>query len=317
MTYRQLTADDRYIISACRMQGLSDAEIARQVGCHRSTVGREIKRNRCALDGRYRPSKAQRRTQARRRRSRRNRQFDNQAYQLVCSLLREDWSPAQVAGRLKVEGRLSISHETIYRYIYQDKKKGGNLYQHMRHAAKNCRKRYRSNDNRGRLQGKRHISERPAAVDSRRQVGHWEIDTVMGSGDQHCIVSVLERKSGYLLIGKLRNRTALGLTQRTVQLIDRHADFFDTITADNGTEFHDYEAIEEATGVTFYFATPYHSWERGSNENGNGLIRQYLPKRQSMAKISQQKCDAIAHKLNTRPRERLGFKTPEEVFYGK
>jgi IS30 family transposase len=317
MTYRQLTAEDRYIISACRMQGLSDAEIARQVGCHRSTVGREIKRNRCALDGRYRPSKAQRRTQARRRRSRRNRRFDNQAYQLVCSLLREDWSPAQVAGRLKVEGRLSISHETIYRYIYQDKKKGGNLYQHMRHAAKNCRKRYRSNDNRGRLQGKRHISERPASVDSRRQVGHWEIDTVMGSGDQHCIVSVLERKSGYLLIGKLKNRTALGLTQRTVQLIDRHADFFDTITADNGTEFHDYEAIEEATGVTFYFATPYHSWERGSNENGNGLIRQYLPKRQSMAKISQQKCDAIAHKLNTRPRERLGFKTPEEVFYGK
>jgi len=138
----------------------------------------------------------------------------------------------------------------------------------------------------------------------------------MGSGDQHCIVSIVERKSGYLLIGKLRNRTARGLTQRTVQLINRHAGAFDTITADNGTEFHDYEAIEEATGVRFNFATPYHSWERGSNENANGLIRQYLPKRQSMARISQQKCDAIAHKLNTRPRERLGFKTPEEIFYG-
>lgn len=317
MTYRQLTAEDRYIISACRMQGLSNAEIARQVGCHRSTIGREIERNHCRLDGHYRPSKAQRRTQARRRRSRRNRQFDNQAYQRICSLLREDWSPAQVAGYLKVNGELAISHETIYRYIYQDKKKGGSLYQHMRHSAKNCRKRYRSNDNRGRLQGKRHISERPASVDSRRQVGHWEIDTVMGSGDQHCIVSIVERKSGYLVLGKLKNRTARGLTVRTVKLIERHPDSIDTITADNGTEFHDYEAIEEATGVTFYFATPYHSWERGSNENANGLVRQYLPKRQSMAKISQQKCDAIAHKLNTRPRERLGFKTPEEVFYGK
>jgi IS30 family transposase len=299
------------------MQGLSNAAIARQIGCHRSTIGREIERNHCRLDGRYRPSKAQRRTQARRRRSRRNRQFDNQAYQLVCSLLREDWSPAQVAGRLKVSGQLSISHETIYRYIYQDKRRGGTLFRHMRHAAKNCRKRYRSNDNRGRLQGKRHISERPASVDSRRQVGHWEIDTVMGGGDQHCIVSIVERKSGYLVLGKLRNRTARGLTKRTVKLIERHPDSIETITADNGTEFHDYEAIEEATGVTFYFATPYHSWERGSNENANGLIRQYLPKRQSMAKISQQKCDAIARKLNTRPRERLGFKTPEEIFYGK
>jgi transposase, IS30 family len=317
MTYRQLTAEDRYIISACRMQGLSNAAIARQLGCHRSTVGREIERNRCALDGCYRPSKAQRRTQARRRRSRRNHQFDRQAYQLVCGLLREDWSPAQVAGYLKVNGQLSISHETIYRYIYQDKRKGGTLHQHMRHAAKRCRKRYRSNDNRGRLQGKRHISERPTVVDSRRQVGHWEIDTVMGSGDQHCIVSMVERRSGYIVIGKLKNRTARGLTRRTVQLIERHADRVDTITADNGTEFHDYETIEEATGVCFYFATPYHSWERGSNENANGLIRQYLPKRQSMATLSQQKCDAIAHKLNTRPRERLGFKTPEEVFYGR
>lgn len=315
MTYRQLTAGDRYMLSALRTQGLSNAAIARQLGCHPSTIGRELKRNRCPLDGCYRPSKAQRRTNARRSRSRRNRQFGQKDYRLVCALLRQDWSPEQISGLLRKDGRLSISHETIYRYVWQDKRQGGSLHSHLRHRTQRHRRRYRTQDNRGRLVGKRHISERPAVVALRRQVGHWEIDTVLGSDDRHCIVSLVERKSGYVLIGKLDRRTAQTLTRRVTALIRRHADRVETITADNGTEFHDYEAIEQATGVTFYFATPYHSWERGCNENANGLIRQYLPKRQSMAMLTQPQCDAIAAKLNNRPRKRLGFKTPAEVFY--
>lgn len=316
MTYRQLTEGDRYMLSALRKQGVSTSAIAAQLGCHRSTVWRELKRNSCRSDGGYRPSKAQSRTNGRRSRSRRNRQFGEQEYQLVHDLLRTEWSPEQISGRLRDDGLLSISHETIYRYVWQDKSQGGTLHKHLRSACKQRRKRYRSKDSRGRLAGKRHISERPLAVEARQDIGHWEIDTVMGHGDKHCIVSLVERKTGYLLIGKLKARTTRELNQRTIDLLTRHPLPFKTVTADNGTEFHDYEVIEATTGVRFYFATPYHSWERGSNENTNGLIRQYLPKRRSMAFLTQDQCEAIAFKLNNRPRKRLGFKTPMECLYG-
>ena len=183
-------------------------------------------------------------------------------------------------------------------------------------AKKKRRKRYGRYDSRGMLAGKRHISERPAFIERRKSVGHWEIDTMMGSTwNKHCIVTLVERATGYLLVGKLDARKMDQATRRTIQLVRKHANKFRTITADNGTEFHDYKNIEEATGVKFYFATPYHSWERGTNENTNGLIRQYLPKGTSMAKVTQRDCNAIANKLNTRPRKRYGYQTPEERFH--
>jgi len=152
------------------------------------------------------------------------------------------------------------------------------LYLHLRGARKNCRKRYGRNDSRGKLAGKRHISERPASVQGRRRIGHWEIDTVVGKGSQHCIVSLVERKTGYLLIGKLKARTVQQLNLGTLRIATPHADQFATITADNGSEFHGYTLIEQAVELKFFFATPHHSWERGTNENTNGLIRQYIPK---------------------------------------
>lgn len=176
-------------------------------------------------------------------------------------------------------GELSISHETIYRYVWADRARGGNLARHLRCSGKQRRKRYGRYDSRGRLAGKRHISTRAKFIERRKQVGHWEIDTVMGGGDTHCIMTLVERATGYLVIAKLRSRNAGDLARSASQLIERHGGKFKTITADNGTEFHSYKRIEEATGVKFYFATPYHSWERGTNENTNGLIRQYLPKR--------------------------------------
>ena len=148
-----------------------------------------------------------------------------------------------------------------------------------------------------------------------RQEGHWEIDTVMGGGNEHCIVTLVERATGYVLIGKLTARTMEEAARRTIQLIRKHPGKFRTITADNGTEFHSYKKIERATGVKIYFATPYHSWERGTNENTNGLIRQYLPKRKSMARVTQHDCNRIAKKLNARPRKRYGYETPEERFH--
>jgi len=150
-------------------------------------------------------------------------------------------------------------------------------------------------------------------VETRTQLGHWEADTVLGPG-RPCLLSMVERKTGYVVLGKLQARTTAEVNPRATQLIRRQHRAVRTITADNGTEFHGYAAIEQATGTRFYFATPYHAWERGTNENTNGLIRQYLPKRQSMARLTQHDCNRIAKQLNTRPRKRLGYRTPEESY---
>ncbi len=254
---------------------------------------------------------------ARRKRSRRNSQFGKAELARVEALLREEWSPEQVAGYLRRLGELSISHETIYRHVWRDRKKGGSLYLHLRCAQKQCRKRYGRHDSRGRLAGKRSIAERPAAVEGRRQLGHWEIDTVMGQSlgaSSDCILTLVERKSGDVMIGKLRARTVEQASKATLALMRRHPGKFRTITSDNGTEFHGYAQIEKASDVKFYFATPHHSWERGTNENANGLIRQYLPKGQSMTSLTQSQCDAIANHLNNRPRKRHEYKTPNECF---
>ena len=184
---------------------------------------------------------------------------------------------------------------------------------HLRGARKQRRKRYQSYDSRGRLAGKRPITARPAVVETRAQVGHWEADTVLGKG-RPCVLSLVERKTGYLVLGRLRARTSGEVTRRATRLIRRQPRPVRTITVDNGTEFHNYAAIESATTTRFYFATPHHAWERGTNENTNGLIRQYLPKRTSMAKLTQQDCNEIARKLNQRPRKRLGYRTPEECY---
>lgn len=215
---------------------------------------------------------------------------------------------------MRRSGQLLISHETIYRHAWRDKREEGVLYTHLRGARKRRRKRYGAYDSRGRLASKRLIPERPEEVETRRQLGHWEIDTVMGTGSRDCIVTLVERKTGLVLIGKLRDRITESVNRRIMRLISRHEGPFSTITADNGTEFHDYNRVEERTGVTFYFATPHHSWERGSNENANGLIRQYLPRGVSMAGLTQQQCNSIARKLNTRPRKRPDFKTPIECY---
>ena len=314
MTYRQLSPEERYMLAALRRQGYNQSQIARALGRHRSTVGRELRRNSTRADGRYRASTAQERTNGRRSRSRRNSRFGAEDFAVIDELLCRQWSPEQIAGHLARQGLLAISHETIYRHVWRDKRQGGTLYTHLRGARKRRRKRYGAYDSRGRLAGKRLISERPAEVEAREAVGHWEADTVAGAGAKDCVVTLVERKTGFVLIGKLKDRTARSLSRRVVGMIRTHAGKFETVTADNGTEFHDYGRVERLTGAAFYFARPYHSWERGSNENANGLIRQYLPKGVSMAGLTQQQCTAVARKLNTRPRKRLGFRTPLECF---
>lgn len=304
------------MISALRRQGLNQSEVARALGRHRSSISRELSRNGAAWDGCYRPSVASERTRARRSRARRNSHFTADDFRVVGRLLKKRWSPEQISGCLRKDGVLSISHETIYVHIWKDKTDGGHLYKYLRCATKKRRKRHNSYDSRGRLAGKRHISERPRSVDTRRTIGHWEVDTVAGAASKDCVATLVERKTGYVMIGKLPDRSKLCLSKKLNSLIRREPGLVKTITSDNGTEFHDYKTVEHTSNVTFYFATPYHSWERGTNENLNGLLRQYLPKRTSMAGLTQRQCDAIARRLNTRPRKRLGYQTPEELIHG-
>jgi len=314
MQYHQIASGERYAIQALRRQGLCVRAIARSVGRAPSTISREIRRN-LSSQGRYTPFKADQQTRARRSHSRRNERFEANEWALVDDLLGLDWSPEQVAGWLARHGLLAISHETIYLHVWRDKARGGQLWRHLRQAGKKRRKRYGAYDSRGRLTGKRHISERPAEAQTRQTVGHWEIDTMMGSEHgRNSVITLVERATGYTVMGKLARHCASDAAARCIELIGRHAGNVATITADNGTEFHRYRDIEGATGVAFYFATPHHAWERGTNENTNGLLRQYLPKRQSMAHVTQEHCDAIADKLNSRPRKRLGFRTPEECY---
>jgi transposase, IS30 family len=311
--YRQLTSEERYALSVLCRQGHTQADIARALGRHRSTISREVRRNSRDRTGRvYRPALADDYARWRRSRSRRNQRFTVEDWAVVVAHLKLGWSPEQIAGRFKKENELRISHETIYRYVWRDKRRGGMHYKHLRQSGKKRRKRYGAYDSRGRLAGKRPISERPAAVEERTEPGHWEIDTVLGKG-RPCIATLVERSAGYLMIGKLKARTVAELNRAVVDLIHSSPLPVHTITADNGTEFHGYKQIEEETGTCFYFANPHHSWERGTSENTNGLVRQYLPKRKSMRRVTQAACDRIAKRLNNRPRKRLAFRTPEEV----
>lgn len=316
MTYTQITLEERYAISALRKLDYSSAAIARELGRDPSTISREVRRNAWRTDGRsYWVDKAQSYTNERRRASRRNSQFTAEEWAFVEDLLREDWSPEQIVGWCARFKLLVISHETIYRHIHEDRARGGTLYTHLRVMTKNLRKRYGTYDSRGRLAGKRHISTRPVSAHNRSRIGHWEGDTVLGN-TQHgaCVVTLVERKSGFVAIGLLAQRTAANTNARLRQLIEAQPRPVRTLTLDNGTEFHSYKKLEAVVSTKCYFATPHHSWERGSNENMNGLFRQYAPKRTSMEHLTQQACQRIADKLNRRPRKRLGFRTPEEIY---
>jgi transposase, IS30 family len=314
MQYRQVTPEERYAIAALVRQGCSRRAIARDLGRAPSTVSRELARNRDA-DGLYRAGRAARLAAERRRRAARNERLTAADWALVEQHLRLDWSPEQIAGRLRRGGLLRISHETIYLHVWHDKHAGGELWRHLRQAQKQKRKRYGARDGRGRVAGKRHISERPAAAEERREIGHWELDTMIGQkrGGQ-AVLTLVERASGYLEVGKLRRRTAAETNACLIALGARHAGHIATVTADNGAEFHSYREVEAALGAAFYFATPHHAWERGTSENTNGLLRQYLPKGVSMTQLTQADCDALAAKLNARPRKRLDYATPEERY---
>jgi transposase, IS30 family len=312
--YSQLSQDERYFFSSLRARGVSIPQIALEMGRSPSTLYRELNRN-LRPTGYYAACMAHSYATARRRRARRGSQFPPECWDYILDYMSLQWSPEQISNHLKIAGLYSISFQSIYRYIRIDRRKGGSLYTDLRIMPKRRRKRYRSDDSRGVLRGKRMISERPAFINDRVELGHWEADTVMGKDKHQCILTLVERKSGQAEIAKLPNRTASLTVQAIARIIEKEPRMFKTITFDNGTEFHSYKKLEEQFPITCYFANPHHPWERGSNENFNGLLRQYLPKGQSLDYIGERKLNAICDRLNTRPRKRLGYRSPQEVFY--
>jgi transposase, IS30 family len=313
--YTQLSNEERYCITAGLKRHQSIQEIAEELGRHRSTIYRELERNRTHHDGDYRALIAHSYATARRRRERRGSHFGTEEWKEVETLLGQDHSPEQVSGGLRREGKLNISYETIYQYILKDMRRGGVLYKHLRQKIRRHRKRNCRHDKRIVLPEKRHISTRPVSAENRSRKGHWEGDTVFGADRHHSILTLVERKTGYAIIKKISARTIVETNRSLGDAILEMNGRIKTLTFDNGIEFFGYKELEANYPVKCYFATPYHSWERGSNENLNGLIRQYLPKGISMKGLTQVECDWIANRLNTRPRKRYGYRTPEELFY--
>lgn len=311
-SYTQLTHVERYQIHALRGAGRSLAHIARALARHVSTICRELSRNSAA--GSYLADRAQQYALSRRQSKVRCR-ISGFVWLSVRSLLELDWSPEQASLWLAQEHGIRISHEWIYQYIYHDKHGGGHLHRHLR-CQKPRRKRYGSHDRRGRIRNRISIDERPAIVEQRSRLGDWEIDTIIGAKRSGALISLTERRSRYVLIAKLPDRSADEVAYAALGLLEPLMEQVHTITADNGREFSGHEEIAEGLAASFYFAHPYSPWERGTNENANGLIRQYFPKRRSFATIKQSELDHAMDRLNNRPRKCLDLLTPNQVLYG-
>lgn len=285
--------------------------IATIIGVGKSTISRELRRN-CGKRG-YRYQQAHRSALSRRQ-GKSTPRIDAGKWAFIEDLIRQEWSPEQISGWLKKEIGYLVSHEWIYHYILQDKQNGGDLYTHLR-CRKKRKKRYGSNNQRGQIKNKVSIDHRPAVVENRSRIGDWEADTIIGKAHKQAIVSLTERKSGLALVYKVDRRTKEDTATAITCLLHSVSDKVHTITSDCGKEFADHETIAKALDCSFYFAHPYSAWERGTNENTNGLIRQYFPKNSDFRTITDDELIQVMKRLNNRPRKRLGFETPNQVFF--
>jgi len=310
-SYKQLTLEERYQIYALKTAGHQQSDIAKQLGRDPGTISRELRRNRGQRG--YRPQQAQAKADARKQ-ARVTERIEPRTWVLIEAQLRQQWSPEQISGWLRAETQLHVSHEWIYQHVYADKAAGGDLWQHLR-CQKQKRKRYGSYDRRGQIPDRISIDQRPAVVETKKRVGDWELDTIIGRHHQQAIVSVVERKSKFTLLAKVEHNTAEAVKQAITTALEPHVEQVHTLTADNGREFAHHVLIAEALAADFYFAHPYHSWERGLNENTNGLVRQYFPKQSDFSKITAQDLQQVMDRLNHRPRKTLKFKTPHQVFF--
>jgi len=312
--YHHLTAEERAQIYALKKQGIKQKDIAKNIGKSEACISNELKRNKG--DRGYRHQQAQKKaTERRNKASKSGIKMSGKTEKLVLSLIREDWSPEQIAGWMSKEHGLKISHETIYKHIWQDKKSGGTLFKHLRHHGKKYNKRSGKNAGRGCIPDRVDISERPAIVEQKIRIGDFEIDTIIGKNHKGAIVSLVDRASKYTKLILVENKCAHTVSLAIQKAMRQIKHLLKTMTADNGKEFAFHKIFAQALGVDVFFATPYHSWERGLNEHTNGLVRQYFPKQTDFTKLTQAQVEAVEKKLNARPRKVLNFNTPESFFF--
>lgn len=314
MKYTQLTEGERYQIYGLLKEGFSQKAIAHNLERHPSTISRELKRNK-GLKG-YRHQQANRFAVERRRTAKKHIKLTAEVQSWIRTLIEQDLSPEQVCAYLERHRELKLHHETVYQFIYCDKGRGGELYQHLRIAHKPYRKRYGKYDRRGQVVNRVSIDERPKIVDDKSRIGDWEGDTIIGKGHKGALLTLVERKTLYTVIVPLKGKNAEQLRQAAIEVLTPLKDRVLTVTFDNGKEFAEHEKMAEALEADIYFAHPYASWERGINENTNGLIRQYFPKGTDLRDVSIEQAQMVMNRLNNRPRKTRGGKTPNELFMG-
>jgi len=312
--YHHLTKDKRCQLGTLKDSGESTERIAKKLEVHKSTLYRELARNQ-GLKG-YRFQEAHKIAYERKNTVVNNGlKMTNELITIIESKLKLQWSPEQISGWLKKNHeKKSVSYETIYKHVWKDKLNGGSLYKELRHHGKKYNKRGSGKGGRGCIPGRVDISERPLIVEEKNRIGDWEIDTIIGKEHKGAIVSMVDRHSKLTLLSQVPRKTAQEVEEALTNRLDEVADSVLTLTADNGKEFANHQAIAEKLGATIYFARPYHSWERGLNEHTNGLVRQYLPKGKRLDAVTNDTVREIENLFNNRPRKVLQFRTPMEVF---
>lgn len=317
--YKHLDYLKRCKIMAFWKAGYKQEDIAKEVGVSQSTISRELNRNITFVRTRlgswqYKPDYAQSKTERRHKEKNKKIKLTNEAANFIHEKLQQKWSPDQISGYAKKHNLFSIGKEWIYQFILRDKEKGGKLYLNLRHQNKKYRKRYGSPKRTGPIKNRRFIDERPKIVDDKVRVGDWEIDTIIGKQQKQAVISIVERFSKKTVLKKVSTRSASFVAAATIEGLKAYPRSVLSITADNGSEFAYHEKISKELNADFYFAHPYSSWERGLNENTNGLVRQYLKKGSSFTDVTDIDLEIIMDALNNRPRKSLGYFTPNEIF---
>jgi IS30 family transposase len=303
MSYKQLTYEQRYLINQLLKIGFTQTEIAESIEVHRSTISRELKRNTGRRGYRYK----QAHRKAEQRKDRNVRRITSEEWLIIERYLQKQFSPEQTSRWVLKWYGIQICHERIYQYIWEDKRNGGHLYKHLRRKKK-YRKRGVNSDNRGKIPNQKLIEERPAVVEKRERVGDWEADTIIGKGMKGAIVTLVDRKTRFLRMGLVEQRTKEAVKETIIDLLRGYP--VHTITFNNEKEFAAHEDIANALAAETYFTHPYASWERGTNENTNGLIHQYFPKETNFRTLTHSDVSFVEYRLNTRPRKCLSFTSP-------
>ena len=311
--YKQLILEQRIQLEVLLRTKTPISKIAKLIGVHRSTIYRELLRN-SGTQGGYRSTYAQQFTNDRKERLSRPRKLDSLMEKQIQDGLKKHWSPEQICGFYRSQGIPMLSHEQIYKYIYKDKANGGKLFEFLRIAKKSYRKRYGSKSKRGQIPDRISIDNRPEIVNTRMRIGDWEADTMIGKDRKGAMLTLVDRKSRFLRIALLERRLASHVKMHMVNMLAPYKPFVKTITSDNGTEFYQHKQIAKKLQADFYFTHPYSAWEKGTNENTNGLIRQYIPKDTYLNTLSWDQIKLIEQEINNRPRKLLNWKTPLQVF---